>query len=79
MTARPTTYGKSFPDYARGLVGDDGNAPDVVAYPRNEEEVAAVLDWAGDAQASVTAFGGGSSVVGRGRATPRCGAAQGGR
>ena len=38
------TYGKSFPDYVRGLVGDHGNAPDVVAYPRNEEEVAAVLD-----------------------------------
>jgi alkyldihydroxyacetonephosphate synthase len=48
----------------RGLVGDYSNAPDVVAYPRNEEEVAAVLDWAGEAQASATPFGGGSSVVG---------------
>ena len=58
------TYGKSFPDYVRGLVGDYSNAPDLVAYPRTEEEVAAVLDWAGGAQASVTPFGGGSSVVG---------------
>jgi FAD binding domain len=58
------TYGKSFPDYVRGLVGDYSNAPDAVAYPRTEEEVAAVLDWAGGAQASVTPFGGGSSVVG---------------
>src|ERR1700722_16293879 len=58
------TYGKSFPDYVRGLVGDYSNAPDVVAYPRTEEEVAAVLDWAGAAQASVTPFGGGSIVVG---------------
>lgn len=58
------TYGKSFPDYVRGLVSDYRNAPDVVAYPRSEEEVAAVLDWAGGAQASVTPFGGGSSVVG---------------
>ena len=58
------TYGKSFPDYVRGLAGDYANAPDVVAYPRSEEEVAAVLDWAGGAQASVTPFGGGSSVVG---------------
>jgi len=58
------TYGKSFPDYVRGLVGDYSNAPDVVAYPRTEEEVAAGLDWAGGAQASVTPFGGGSSVVG---------------
>jgi alkyldihydroxyacetonephosphate synthase len=58
------TYGKSFPDYVRGLVGDYRSAPDVVAYPRTEEEVAAVLDWAGGTQASVTPFGGGSSVVG---------------
>jgi alkyldihydroxyacetonephosphate synthase len=58
------TYGKSFSDYARGLVGRYDNAPDVVTYPRNETEVAAVLDWAGSAQAAVTPFGGGSSVVG---------------
>ena len=58
------TYGKSFPEYARGLAGDYGRAPDVVAYPRSEEEVAAALDWAAGAQASVTPFGGGSSVVG---------------
>src|ERR1700730_15898559 len=58
------TYGKSFPDYVRGLAGDYANAPDVVAYPRSEDEVAAVRDWAAGAQASVTPFGGGSSVVG---------------
>jgi hypothetical protein len=64
------TYGKSFPDYARGLVGDYHSAPDVVAYPRTEDEVAAVLDWAGGALACVTPFGGGSSVVGG--VEPRC-------
>jgi alkyldihydroxyacetonephosphate synthase len=58
------TYGKSFPDYVRGLEGDYTNAPDVVAYPRSEAEVAAVLDWAGARQALATPFGGGSSVVG---------------
>jgi alkyldihydroxyacetonephosphate synthase len=58
------TYGKSFSDYARGLVGDYDSAPDVVAYPRNEAQVAAVVDWAGSAQAALIAFGGGSSVVG---------------
>jgi alkyldihydroxyacetonephosphate synthase len=58
------TYGKSFCDYARGLVGDYSNAPDVVAYPRDENEVAAILDWAGATPAVVTPFGGGSSVVG---------------
>jgi alkyldihydroxyacetonephosphate synthase len=57
------THGKSYPDYVRGLAGDYAAAPDVVAYPRDEQEVAAVLDWAGGAQASVTPFGGGSSVV----------------
>jgi alkyldihydroxyacetonephosphate synthase len=40
------TYGKAYPDYARALNGDYGEAPDVVAYPRNGPEVAAVLDWA---------------------------------
>jgi alkyldihydroxyacetonephosphate synthase len=58
------TYGKSYPDYVRGLAGDYSCAPDVVAYPRSETEVAAVLDWAGGAQAAVIPFGGGSSVCG---------------
>ena len=58
------TFGKSYPDLARGLARDYANAPDVVAYPRDEHEVAAVLDWAGSADATVTPFGGGSSVCG---------------
>jgi alkyldihydroxyacetonephosphate synthase len=58
------TYGKSFSDYARGLAGQYDNAPDVVAYPRNEAEVAAVADWAAGAQAALIPFGAGSSVVG---------------
>jgi len=58
------TYGKAYPELARGLKRDYAGAPDVVAYPRNESEVAAVLDWAGGADATVTPFGGGSSVCG---------------
>ena len=58
------TYGKSFSDYARGLAGQYDNAPDFVAYPRNEAEVADVIDWAGGAEAAVIPFGAGSSVVG---------------
>src|SRR5215211_2260729 len=58
------TYGKSYPELARGLARDYASAPDVVAYPRNESDVAAVLDWAGSADATVTPFGGGSSVAG---------------
>jgi alkyldihydroxyacetonephosphate synthase len=57
-------YGKSFRDYARGLNGNYPAAPDIVSYPRSEAEIAAVLDWAGSAQAMVVPFGAGSSVVG---------------
>jgi alkyldihydroxyacetonephosphate synthase len=58
------TYGKSFSDAVRGLLGRYDTAPDVVAYPRNEAEVAAVIDWAGGARAALIPFGAGSSVVG---------------
>ncbi|MBI5128397.1 MAG: FAD-binding oxidoreductase [Rhodopseudomonas palustris] len=57
-------YGKSYPDYVRGMLGDYDAAPDIVAYPRNEAEIAAVMDWAGGAGAALTPFGGGSSVCG---------------
>jgi alkyldihydroxyacetonephosphate synthase len=58
------TFGKSYPDLARGLAHDYANAPDVVAYPRDEAQITAVLDWAGSNDATVTPFGGGSSVCG---------------
>src|SRR5947208_8360107 len=57
-------YGKSYPDYVRAMLGDYDCAPDVVAYPRNEAEISAVMDWAGGVSASLTPFGGGSSVCG---------------
>jgi alkyldihydroxyacetonephosphate synthase len=57
-------YGKSYPDYLRALNGDFAVAPDVVAYPRNEAEISAVMDWAGEAGAALAPFGGGSSVCG---------------
>ena len=40
------------------------HAPDVVARPRDEREVEAVLEWAGAANAAVIPYGGGTSVVG---------------
>jgi alkyldihydroxyacetonephosphate synthase len=58
------TYGKSFPDTVRGLAGDYATAPDVVAYPRDAADIAALIDWAGSCDAAVIPFGGGSSVVG---------------
>ena len=55
-------FGKSYQDL--GLLNDYASAPDIVAYPRSERDVADVLDWATDANANVVPFGGGSSVVG---------------
>jgi len=58
------TYGKSFRDVVRGARGDFSKPPDFVAYPEDEGEVAALLDWASDARAVIVPYGGGSSVVG---------------
>ncbi len=56
--------GKSFPETLRIFERDVRHPPDVVALPRSEADVVAVLDWAADADAAVVPFGGGSSVVG---------------
>ena len=53
-------YGKSYPDYVRAMLGDFTVAPDVVAFPRDEAEVAAVMEWAGEVGASLAPFGGGA-------------------
>lgn len=58
------SYGRSFPDSARMFARDFSNPPDVVAYPRNEQDVVDLLGWCGDANAVVIPFGGGTSVVG---------------
>ena len=58
------TYGKSFRDVVRGARGDFSNPPDVVAFPRDEQEIVALLDWCNDAGAAAIPYGGGSSVVG---------------
>ncbi len=58
------TYGKAYRDVVRALQGDLGPAPDLVAFPRDEDDVVAVLDWAADAEVAVVPYGAGSSVVG---------------
>jgi len=58
------TYGSSYRDVVRGFRGQFHHPPDVVAVPRGEDELAAVLEWALDAGAAVIPFGGGTSVVG---------------
>jgi alkyldihydroxyacetonephosphate synthase len=68
------THGKGYPDLVRGRRGDFSGAPDLVARPRDEADVAAVLDWCGSAGLAVVPFGGGTSVVG-GVACPRDAAA----
>jgi len=57
------TYGKAYRDLVRGFRGDFSPAPDVVATPRDEDDVAAVLEWATHDDVAVVPFGGGTSVV----------------
>ena len=57
-------FGKSYQDTVLGLLNDYASAPDVVAYPRHEQDVADLMDWAAGAGAMLVPFGGGSSVVG---------------
>ena len=58
------TYGKSFPETVRAFARDFANAPDYVASPETEADIAALFDWASGAGVAVVPFGAGSSVVG---------------
>lgn len=57
-------YGKSYRDVVRGFRGEFPNPPDLVALPRDEGEVAALLDWCAEAGVAAIPYGGGSGVVG---------------
>jgi alkyldihydroxyacetonephosphate synthase len=57
-------YGRSYSDIVRAFRGRFDHPPDVVAHPRDEAEVEAVLEWAISSGAAVIPFGGGTSVVG---------------
>src|SRR5262249_8570144 len=58
------TYGKSFRDVWRALHRDFSQPPDIVAIPRTEADVVALLDWCTDSHVAAIPYGGGSSVVG---------------
>ncbi len=58
------TYGKSYRDVIRALRRRFDPAPDLVAFPADEGDVVALLDWASGARVAVIPYGGGSSVVG---------------
>jgi alkyldihydroxyacetonephosphate synthase len=56
--------GKAYRDVVRGFRGEFENPPDLVALPKDESEIEAVLSWAEAEGAAVIPFGGGTSVVG---------------
>jgi alkyldihydroxyacetonephosphate synthase len=58
------TYGKAYRDLVRGFHGDFSPAPDAVAEPESEGEIADLLAWASEETVAVVPFGGGTSVVG---------------
>lgn len=57
-------YGKSYRDLVRSLRREFARAPDIVAFPRTQAEVVALLDWCSESGAAVIPYGGGTSVVG---------------
>ncbi|MBX9394388.1 FAD-binding oxidoreductase [Streptomyces sp. TRM72054] len=56
--------GKSYKDVVRGFHGEIPHPPDLVAFPRDEEEITRLLDWCSRESVAVIPFGGGTSVVG---------------
>ena len=64
------TYGRATRDLVRAAARDFSGAPDYVALPENEDQIAAVFDWCADSDVAVIPFGGGTSV---------CGGVEGGR
>jgi len=57
-------YGKSFRDVVRALRREFSHPPDFVAFPSNEDELIATLDFCHSARVAAIPYGGGSSVVG---------------
>jgi alkyldihydroxyacetonephosphate synthase len=57
------THGKAYPDLVRGFHCEYDAAPDIVATPREEADIGALLAWASEERVAVVPFGGGTSVV----------------
>jgi alkyldihydroxyacetonephosphate synthase len=58
------TYGKAYRDVVRGLSGDFAPAPDAVAFPANEGDIARLFSFCEENALAAIPYGGGSSVVG---------------
>jgi len=57
-------YGKSFADLVRMQMRTMANPPDWVAFPRTEDDISALMDFAASSGAALIPFGGGTSVCG---------------
>ena len=58
------SYGKSFRDLVRAFRREYPHPPDLVAFPRDEADVVAILEWCTEEHVAAVPFGGGSSVAG---------------
>lgn len=57
-------FGKSFADLTRMQMREMPNPPDWVAFPRSEDDISALMDFAASSGAALIPFGGGTSVCG---------------
>tara|TARA_R110001592_G_scaffold363372_1_gene686129 strand:- start:250811 stop:252511 length:1701 start_codon:yes stop_codon:yes gene_type:complete len=57
-------YGKSFADLVRMQQRDMPNPPDYVAFPRTEDDINRLMEYAASCGAALIPFGGGTSVCG---------------
>jgi len=57
-------YGKSFADMTRMLMRHLPHPPDLVAFPRNEQDLTDLMGFASESGAALVPFGGGTSVCG---------------
>jgi len=58
------TYGMAPPEHIRAFHGNFEPAPDIVAHPTDEDEVADLLAWASEENVAVTPVSGGTGVAG---------------
>jgi alkyldihydroxyacetonephosphate synthase len=58
------SYGSSYRDVVRAFRGQFDHPPDVVAHPRDEDDLRRLLEWCAGAGAAAIPYGGGTSVVG---------------
>jgi alkyldihydroxyacetonephosphate synthase len=58
------TYGRGFRDLVRAYRRYYPNPFDLVAYPRDEQDLVGILEWCDSGRIAASPYGGGSSVVG---------------